>query len=232
MKITYIFHSGFLVELDSCSLIFDYFQGRLPALRPDKPLVVFSSHAHHDHYNPEVFRLARSQGVTDITAVLSKDISPRKYPKDIPVITAACHREYALPCGLSVRTLLSTDCGVAYVVGTPEGTIYHAGDLNDWYWAGESEQWNKQMAGNYRHEIGLLKGQPIDCAFVPLDPRLEAGFDRGLAYFLKNVTPRAVFPMHYWETPEIIEQFLRENPQYSEIVKNTEHYQEGNAYEF
>lgn len=231
MKITYISHSGFLVELDSCTLIFDYYKGRLPALRPDKPLVVFSSHAHHDHYNPEVFRLSRSQGVTDITAVLSRDISPRKYPKDIPVIIVACHRAYALPCGLSVRTLLSTDCGVAFVVETPEGTIYHAGDLNDWYWAGESAQWNRQMAGNYRHEIGLLKGKPIDCAFVPLDPRLEEGYDRGLAFFLKNVTPRAVFPMHYWEKPSIIAAFLQKYPQYCDIVKNTEQYQEENAYE-
>ena len=32
------------------------------------------------------------------------------------------------------RQLLSNDSGVAFIVKTKEGTIYHAGDLNDWYW--------------------------------------------------------------------------------------------------
>ena len=43
-------------------------------------------------------------------------------------------RTYNLDNGTQVDTLLSNDSGVAFIVKTKEGTIYHAGDLNDWYW--------------------------------------------------------------------------------------------------
>ncbi len=228
MKITYLYHSGFLVELAQCDLIFDYYQGGLPALTPERPMLVFASHAHHDHYEPSIFALARSQ---QVTAVLSRDIPPKKRPNDIPVIEVAANRSYALPYGLHLTCLHSTDCGVAFLLDTPEGIIYHAGDLNDWRWAGASDAENRQMRGNYRHEIDLLKGTPIRAAFVPLDPRQEEFYDGGLAYFLKTAQAEAVFPMHYWEKPEIIDRFLQKYPQYQDQIKYTEHYQEGNRYE-
>lgn len=73
----------------------------------------------------------------------------------------------------------------------PEGNIYHAGDLNDWVWEGESEQYNKQMTGNYRHEIDLLNAylqendinNMLDVAFLPLDPRQEQDYAKGMLYF-------------------------------------------------
>lgn len=228
MKITYLHHSGFLVELAQCDLIFDYYQGPLPALTPGRPLLVFASHAHHDHYEPAIFALTQSQKVT---AVLSRDIPEKKRPKQIPVIEVRLHQDYALPYGLKLSCLQSTDCGVAFLLETPEGTIYHAGDLNDWSWVGESEANNRQMRGNYRHEIGLLKEKAIRAAFVPLDPRQGEFYANGLAYFLKNVQAEAVFPMHYWEQPEIIDRFLLAYPQYREQIKYTEHYKEGNSYE-
>lgn len=229
MKITYLFHSGFLIETAQCCYIFDYFQGNLPAL-PQKPLLIFASHAHHDHYNPEIFSLAQAQGIRQITAVLSQDIPVRRHPKDIEVVTVRANQDYALPFGLQLRTLHSTDCGVAFYLQTPEGAIYHAGDLNDWVWNEENERNNRQMTGNYRHEIDLLRGQPIDAAFVPLDPRQEEHYSRGLAYFLQTLSPRVVFPMHYWQQPETIRRFLKEYPQYRSIVKDTEYYKEDNPY--
>ena len=44
---------------------------------------------------------------------------------------------YILENSTKVTALLSTDNGVAFIVKTSEGVIYHAGDLNDWYWEGE-----------------------------------------------------------------------------------------------
>lgn len=35
MNITYIFHSGFLVETKECYYLFDYFKGYLPNLRKE-----------------------------------------------------------------------------------------------------------------------------------------------------------------------------------------------------
>lgn len=225
MNITYIYHSGFLVETDECYYLFDYYKGALPALKPDKPILVFASHNHQDHYNPDVFRLLKEQGMEEITAVLAKDIPSKRYPAaGIKCIRAKTHQTYELGCHTTVKTLLSTDAGVAFLVQCPEGTIYHAGDLNDWVWEGEPEQYNKQMTGSFRHEIDVLRdmltGETVDVAFIPLDPRQEKDYARGMLYFLKQITVRQVFPMHHWEQPEIISQFLQSYPQYSQIIND------------
>lgn len=224
MKVTYIFHSCFLVETSECYYLFDYYKGELPALKKEKPVLVFSSHQHADHYNAEVFSLLAQQGITAITAVLSKDISPRKHPKDTAVIRVACHQTYELPFHTTLRTLLSTDEGVAFLLRCPEGCIYHAGDLNDWVWAEESDEYNRQMTGSYRHEIDLIQGEKIDIAFVPLDPRQEKDTDRGMLYFLQKTEPIQVFPMHFWEQPECIHRFLEQYPQYRNQICYTPDY--------
>ena len=40
MDITYIFHSSFLVETNSCYYLFDYYKGKLPVLKKEKPILV------------------------------------------------------------------------------------------------------------------------------------------------------------------------------------------------
>lgn len=272
MNITYISHSGFLAETDECYYIFDYWKGALPALDTSKPVFVFASHCHADHYNPEIFSLLRSLGIRQIIAVLARDISPKRWPeflqpaeeinavlgmmqtqetpfptgnmpagsipandasagsisagnipsKSIPVVKAFHSKEYDLPFHTHIQTLLSTDSGVAYFVTCPEGSIYHAGDLNEWNLPETPEQERRQMTGSYRAAINKLKGKAIDIAFLPLDPRLKECYADGFLYFLKNMNVKQVFPMHYWEQPEIIGQFLTEFPQYKELVKDTE----------
>lgn len=229
MNITYIHHSGFLVETASCYYLFDYYKGDLPALKTDKHVIVFASHNHQDHYNPQVFQLLQEQGMEHITALLGKDIPSSKYPSGIEglqCIKASAHQTYSPGPDTAVKTLLSTDAGVAFLVVCPEGILYHGGDLNDWVWAEESEQYNRQMTGSYRHEIDLLKemldGACLDVAFLPLDPRQEKDCANGLLYFLKKLDVRKVYPMHYWEHPQIIEKFLAEYPEYKSVVQNTE----------
>ena len=222
MQITYINHSGFLVETDECYYLFDYYKGSLPPLKTEKPILVFASHSHGDHYNREIFSLLKNVGMQHITAVLAKDISPKKYPEDVAVQKVTFHEKYELPCHTTLETLLSTDAGVAFLIPCPEGTIYHAGDLNDWVWEGEPERNNRQMTGSYRHEIDLLKNVKIDVSFIPLDPRQGKDYANGMLYFLKKIEVKKVFPMHYWERPEIIEQFLHEYPEYAKQIENTE----------
>ena len=55
MKVTYIHHSSFLVETDENYFLFDYFEGELPEFKEDKPLLVFASHRHGDHFSPVIF---------------------------------------------------------------------------------------------------------------------------------------------------------------------------------
>ena len=225
MKITYIYHSGFLIETPACYYLFDYYKGALPPLKFDKPILVFASHSHRDHYNPEIFPMLKHMGMEKITAVLAKDIPSRKYPTEMDsqnIVKVTFHQTYALPGNTTLETLHSTDAGVAFLVQCPEGPIYHAGDLNDWTWSGESDQYNRQMTGSYRHEIDMLQDRQIDVAFLPLDPRQEEHYAKGMLYFLKKVKVKQVYPMHYWEQPEVISRFLKEHPDYENIVQDTE----------
>lgn len=220
MNVTYIHHSGFLVETNSFYYIFDYYTGTVPALDKSKKVIVFSSHAHADHYNPEIFSILSSMGM-DFQAVLAKDISPKKYPEGVSVIKAYANKTYEIE-NVKIETLQSTDAGVAFIVYDPEGTVYHSGDLNDWAWDGEPKQYNRQMTGSYRHEINKLANKKIDIAFAVLDPRQEKNYADGMLYLLKKVNISKVYPMHYWNQPEIIKDFLLTYPQYSDIIVNTE----------
>lgn len=226
MKITYLYHSGFLAETKDCYYLFDYYRGELPPLNTDKPILVFCSHRHPDHYSREVFSLLKGLGMNSVTAILAKDISPRSYPEQTDVVRVTFHSRYELPQNTVLETLQSTDAGVAFLVRCREGILYHAGDLNDWVWAGETAQYNKQMTGSYRHEIDLLKDllkeEYVDAAFLPLDPRQETDYAQGILYFLKKIKVKRVYPMHYWEKPGVISRFLREYPQYQSIIQNTE----------
>ena len=221
MQVTYIEHSGFLVEAESCYYIFDYYKGELPKLDKDKEVIVFCSHFHQDHFNPQIFEILKDMGM-DYQAVLAKDINKRKYPTGVKITTAYHDESYTLDNGTQVSTLLSTDSGVAFIVKTKDSTIYHAGDLNDWYWEGEPDTDNRQMTSRYRAEIDKLKGIHFDAAFVPLDPRQEDHYADGMIYFLENVECEAVFPMHYWDDASVIKRFVTEYPQYKSRIKNTE----------
>lgn len=197
MQITYIGHSSFFVRTQEMCYLFDYEKGRLPQPEPGECIVMLASHAHPDHYNPDTPAALRALGWEVPLAVLARDIRARKYPLQTEILSARADQTYALPGGAQLQTLRSTDSGVAFLLQTAEGTVYHAGDLNDWTWDGEPEQENRQMRGNYRHEIDKLAGIPIDIACVPLDSRQEAHAADGILYFLKTTQAKVVYPMHY-----------------------------------
>ena len=111
---------------------------------------------------------------------------------------------------------------LAFIVKTKEGTIYHAGDLNDWYWDGEPKADNQRLTSAYHVEIRKIKGMHFDAAFVPLDPRQGDHYADGILYFLKNVDCNVIFPMHYWNDANVIKRFITEYPQYKSRIKNTE----------
>ena len=76
MKITYIHHSSFRVELDNTILLFDYFKGNLPSFDKNKKLYVFSSHSHHDHFDESIFNLEKTH--PNVEYILSNDIKTTK----------------------------------------------------------------------------------------------------------------------------------------------------------
>ena len=197
IKVTYLDHSGFLVELEDAYFLFDYYKGRLPQIDLEKKMFVFVSHVHHDHYRKDIFNLRKH--FREIRYVLSSDIEI-KAEKDIVQMQPNEKKEVM---GAEIRTLRSTDEGVAFVVHYAGKTIYHAGDLNWWHWEGADKAWNNNMAANYKREIKELDGCGMDVAFVPLDGRLENAYYWGMKYFLEHVPVKAVFPMHCWDHYEI-----------------------------
>lgn len=209
MNITYIHHSGYLVELDHTLLLFDYVGGPLPRLNPEKKLVIFSSHRHEDHFDPMIFDLAES--CQDVRFVLSDDIWKKRVPSPLLGQTDFVKpgMELALPEGWNVklRTYRSTDEGVAFFVESENHTVYHAGDLNDWRWEGEPDSWNNNMHANYIKELKQMQADGImpEAAMVPVDGRLEQWFYLGLQEFMDFVGAQMIFPMHFWNDFAIID---------------------------
>lgn len=209
MKITYIHHSSFLVELEQTLLLFDYTGGPLPKLDVKKDLLVFVSHRHGDHFSPVIFELASRH--PRIQYILSDDIWQNKVPDEhygrIRFVDAGHTIERKDAGNTRIKAFSSTDEGVAFLVFCEGKTIYHAGDLNDWKWNGESKAWNHNMSANYKKElahIAALGVQP-DIAFLPLDGRLEEWFYLGLHEFMEQVGAGFVFPMHFWEDYTVID---------------------------
>ena len=226
MRVMYVYHSCFLAETEKSYYLFDYFQGKLPPLKSEKPIVVLASHSHHDHYNPAVFSMLQKMGMQQILPVLSSDIPPETRPAELPCRVVSPGERCHLPQGQVLTAYRSTDLGAAFLIQDGDDWFYHAGDLNDWVWEGEPEEDNRRMTQAYRQKIDRLakdlQGKTLSAAFVVLDPRQEEHYHRGLLYFLQHVPCENVYPMHNWEHPEIISRFLSEYPQYSSRIAAAE----------
>lgn len=199
MRVTFLDHSGFFIELDSVCLLFDWWRGELPSL-PGKPLIVFASHAHDDHFSPAIFSLPAA------AFVLGADIDRAGTPENCLSVGGG---ETVSPlAGVTVETLSSTDEGVAFLVTAENKTIFHAGDLNWWHWAGEPDPWNPDMEKMFRAYTAPLAGRAIDLALLPLDPRLEEDGFRGPKHFLETADIRRWIPMHQWGKFAFTDRFL------------------------
>jgi len=211
MKVTFVTHSCFVVELEKSVLVFDYYKGELPEFDEEKGLYFFASHSHGDHYTPAIFSYGSQW--KRVHYVLSPDICPEEeeWTAAQQVIRMEKEEERELD-DLRIRTLPSTDEGVAYLVETEGVYIYHAGDLNWWHWEGEDRNWNLQMAEDYQKEMGKLAGKRLDLAFVPADPRLGAAYFWGAKFFLEQVQVVHLFPMHFWGDFSVCKH-LKEEPE-------------------
>lgn len=207
MKVTYINHSGFIVETENCYIIFDYFNGELPEFG-NKPIYFLSSHGHQDHFNREIFNMFDDDKVKYI---LSGDIKKKiKSINSENILFVYPRKEYELD-NLKIKTLKSTDLGVAFIVEVEGKRIYHGGDLNCWMWQEENRQFNNSMKNAYEREIKSIAGETLDIAFVPLDPRQDEYYDMGMKFILNQCHILNIFPMHMWEEYSVQDKFLMEN---------------------
>ncbi len=192
--VTFFHHSCVAVETGSTYLLFDYFPSEPYISIPfpkDKKIYIFASHGHGDHFHPSIFQGDFAPG--PITYVLSDDIQGA--PKGESIIWVKPHETYQLD-DLTIQTFGSTDLGVSFLVNVKDSQVFHSGDLNWWHWKHFSNEENALERLNYQSEVNKLPTGSIDLAFVPVDPRLGEASHLAANYFIEQVRPKYLVPIH------------------------------------
>ncbi|MCD7807945.1 MAG: MBL fold metallo-hydrolase [Erysipelotrichaceae bacterium] len=209
MKVTHLYHSGCFIELKHHQLLFDYYQGDL-CIDKNKPLYVFVSHSHDDHYNQKIFDIKHDY----VHYILSNDIKNKH-----DALYVKPHQTYVID-DIKMYTLISTDLGVGFVVEVENQIIYFAGDLHWWHWQDESDEFNEWQRKIYQQEINRID-KDIDLACVIVDKRQEDDYLLGLQYFLEHVKSRYILPIHYFGNYGISDDLKNEhlqNPYQAKIL--------------
>jgi len=208
VKVTHLFHSGFMLETEHHVLIFDYFEGDdcLKLTHEDfkniENVFVFSTHSHRDHFDKKILDWNASN--INIHYVLSDDIT-LKYPE--PNHHFMKPYEHKLIDKLNIITYGSTDLGLSFLVEVDGFSIFHAGDLNWWHWKKDSQEGQEKEEKDYKTEVDRLKGKEIDIAFIPVDPRLDEYYYLAGEYFAKTINPKVIVPMHFSNHYGIVKAF-------------------------
>ena len=216
MKLTYIFHSGFVLETEQVILVFDYWMDPAAVisslLTNPKPMYVLSSHFHEDHFTRRIFDWREHRN--DITYILSKDILRRrraaKEEADVWLAKGGTWTDGIV----SVQAFGSTDSGVSWMVEVEGKRIFHAGDLNNWYARFLSDAKPGMVVHNdeddcdvdpIAHEkqfLGELKDirkvtDHFDVAMFPVDGRIGNGYTLGGRQFIERFRVGLFIPMHF-----------------------------------
>jgi L-ascorbate metabolism protein UlaG (beta-lactamase superfamily) len=200
ITVEYIFHSGFSFETENYFFVFDYYKGDIEL--PDKPVIVFVSHGHPDHFNEEIFKWTLFH--KDITYILSDDITANA-SDTIRIIGPYEQIDYL---DLKIKTFGSTDLGVSFLIQTDGLNIFFAGDLNWWHWKNDPDEENIQMEKDFKYEIEKIINEKVDIAFFPVDPRQEDYYYLGGEYFINKLKPKYFFPMHFGDNYDVIDDFI------------------------
>lgn len=240
LKIHYIYHSCFAVETPNYFLVFDYYKEPdnnqqanssqnftlKDLIKNKKNVLVFSSHSHHDHFNPVILDWEKHN--QNIKYILSSDITLDSWKanyfkisqdeelfvktklEDVQNIPASTEMNNELET-VYIKAYGSTDIGISFFVKVDGINIFHAGDLNWWHWKEDSDEERKAAEENFKAEIDKIKGQPIDIAFFPVDPRLDEFYGIGAEYFIKEIAPKTLIPMHFGDNSYITREFAEKN---------------------
>lgn len=202
MSLTYIYHSGFVIETDRCIVVMDYYKDPADAmprfLDTGKRMYVLSSHFHPDHFNPDIFNWRKRHA--DTLYILSKDILRHRRARREDA-TAWLTKGSMFEDGfIRVKAYGSTDSGVSFLIDIDGKRIFHAGDLNNWHWTDESTA--EEAAKAEAMYLGELKDMRkdvsrLDIAFFPVDARIGSGYMRGAEQFVDMIHTSLFVPMHF-----------------------------------
>lgn len=197
--IYYLGHSAWAVETVKYFLLFDIQNANVRtggtwadgavdlASLTHKPVYIFYSHRHHDHYSPALHR--DSQNYAHVYTILGDFTAP--YTAN--TLTLRPH-ETRMVGDITIHTGASTDEGVCYLLEVNGTNIFFAGDNADW---GDGDESNRL----YYQEINYLAANrlPIDIAFVPVctySGQRPADMTKGAIYAVNTLKPALTYPMH------------------------------------
>ena len=239
---TYLGHSGFIIEHRDVTMIFDWHKSNLPALRKDKPLCIFISHIHSDHMNKDVFAVAGDHPDSYVFigydhSVPGFDAAIKKQPQWVQDRISYFDGQQektvnAGGCNIIIKTLTSTDMGVAFLVEIEGQKYFHAGDLFlmqtmdsvafKMQYNGDEKEWIQAYYKYLEQEEELfkeytepLKGVTIDYAMIPVDPRYKGIGYKTLKRYMDIADIRLWSPMHLWDKEQFVDKLLEEHPKYA-----------------
>lgn len=204
MKLTYIYHSGYIIEGDSFIMIIDYYKDSSPnegvvyqcLKSTTKKVYVLSTHSHHDHFNPEI--LSWKTINPNIIYIFSQDILDDQLAKISDAIyldKGIVYKDYVY-----VKAYGSTDKGISFYIEVEGKKIFHAGDLNNWHWNEESTTAEiKEAEDFYESELSDVAKDisSLDLAMFPIDLRLGKDYMKGAEQFVSKIKTRIFAPMHF-----------------------------------
>lgn len=220
INVYYVYHSCFIIELDRCYMMFDYFKHHdfkkeydfdfdsllKTILESNKPFYIFSSHGHGDHFNKKIFEY----NSINTTYILSDDIEIENTFSNINFISPGKSLNID---NLSINAFSSTDLGVSFFIEVDGTSIFHAGDLNWWAWPDDTKEEAEYMENLFKDTVEQIKNlnREIDIAFFPVDKRLEDNYAMGGDYFIEQIKPKTFIPMHFGDNTETTELFYLKN---------------------
>ena len=220
VRITYWYHSCFTLEEEEKVLLFDYpnrgiessLDEKIKSIVQGSELYIFISHAHGDHFSPEVTKFSAFADETHY--VFSNDV-----PKSTIVhykagdeiknnLTQVDPTQNYKIKDLQIRTFKSNDAGVAFLIDIKGKKIYFGGDLAKWNWPEWNEKKVKDHVKIFDKVIRQLKKEEVDIAFSNMDERLPSW--AGPVEFIEKVNPRYFVPMHTFGNEEWIDDLVNE----------------------
>lgn len=194
-QITFLHHSGFIYENDNYIFIFDAWQDPSYCISKqlastEKKVYFFASHNHGDHFNPKIATYEdRAAGY-----FLHQECQlPTRNPGKVHWMEVG---DTVKEADFTVHMYGSTDIGGSFMIQGPDFSLFHAGDLNWWHWAGEADEDNRVARDNFFAELSKIKETHVDVAFLPVDARQAVAREWGVKAFLQELHPDWLVPMH------------------------------------
>ena len=191
MKVTHLYHSGFLVELEHTLLLFDWYKGQLPRWTPKTAVRV---------------RLARSprplrpRHLEAVQRASGRSLHPAQkvlIHHGAVLLRVGSHETHLLE-GLSIQNPSFHRYRLCLCGGSRGPAVLSCG-RSELVALGRREPGLQRLAGqSLSRRAGRIAGARFDCAFLPLDPPAGGGGPLGLCRFLKSCPTAHAFPMHYW----------------------------------